>query len=153
MHRAGDIDGIDPVGLGGAGEIEHFLRPGRFWLIRPIVEHIPAVDHEPRDLEDRKAKDRDQNDGNDADITIRFHAARPLALLRSENACAAAATALADVTLAAGASGSAAAGRAALAIRDRRPITPSASTSWPLSCADICVAAASWLPRFSLTSR
>src|SRR4051794_21314484 len=153
MHRAGDIDGIDPVGFAGAGEIQHFLRPGRFWLIRPIVEHIPAVDHEPRDLQDREPNDRDQNDRNDADITKRFHAARPLALLRSEKACAAAATALADDTLAAGASGSAAAGRAALAIFDNRRITPSLSASWPLRCADICIAAVSWLPRFSLTSR
>ena len=32
-------------------------------------------------------------------------------------------------------------------------MTPSPSASWFFRCADICVAAVSWLPRFSLTSR
>src|SRR5262249_44444664 len=134
--------------------------PGGLLCIRLIVEHIAAFEHEAGDLQHHEAEDRDQHDRNDADVTERFHAARPLALRRSEKACAASATARADDVRGAGAGAGAAAswrasddGRAAMAILDRRRITASPSASWCLRCADISVAAASWLPRFSLTSR
>src|SRR5262249_14232176 len=128
-----------------------------FWL---VVEHIAAVEHEAGDLQHHEAEDRDQHDRDNADVTERFHAARPLALRRSEKACAASATARAEgdtfgAGAGAGAAGTSAsaAGRPARTILERRRITASPSESWCLRCADIWFAAASWLPRFSLTSR
>src|SRR5262249_56306445 len=112
-------------------------------------------------------KNRNQENRDNANVTKGFHAARPpdLLRLRSENACAAAATALAEDTrtgvgaatctgAGSGASSGSAAdcGRAAMAILQSRPTTLSASPSCFLSCSDISVAEASWLARFSLTS-
>ncbi len=82
-----------------AREIEGLLRPGLLGGLRLIVEHIAAIDHQAGDLQHGKAEDRDQDDRNDANVTEGFHAARPSDLLRSENACAAAAIALAVDTL------------------------------------------------------
>src|SRR5262245_14533833 len=120
---------------------------------RLVVKHISAIDHEARDLQHGKAEDRDQHDRNDTDVAKRLHAARPLALRRSENASAAAATALALETFGAAGSTASCEGRAAIAILDSRRMTPSPSASMPFRCPAIWVAAVSWLPRFSLTSR
>ena len=133
MDRAGDVGRIGILPAAGKLRVscaQDLL--GR--LLRLVVEHIAAVDHEACDLQHRKAEDRDQDDRNDADVTKRFHAARPLDLLRSENACAAAATALADDTLGAGAGAGSGSdgGRAAIAILDSRRITLSPSASWLL---------------------
>src|SRR5260370_25377413 len=133
-------------------KVEAFLRPGAFGRVRLLAHNVAAIDDESGDLPHGKAEDRSQDDGNDANVTEGFHAARPSDLLRSENAWAAAATALAADSL--GASGSAAdAGRAAITILDSRLITLSPSASCFFSCCDSCSAEVSWLPRFSLTSR
>src|SRR6185312_15742628 len=162
LHRAGDVAVILRRLrnlLRAAREIQVLLRPGRLGLLRIIVEHIAAIEHEACHLEYGKAKDGDDNHRNDADVAKRFHAARPPDLRRSENASAAAATALALETLAGGrragsGSGSTAlCGRAAIAILESLRTTWSHSPSWRFKCSDMLVAAASWLPRFSLTSR
>src|ERR1700731_9302 len=81
-----------------AGGVEGFLRPGWFGRVRPVVEHITAVDHDPGDLQHGKAKGRNQDNRQHANVTEGFHAARLSALLGSENAWAAAATAWAADT-------------------------------------------------------
>src|SRR3569832_197641 len=162
IDRAGDVGCI---GVAAAREVEGLLRPGRFACPGAIIEHVSAVEHQACNLHHRKAKARNQNNGKDANVTKRFHAARPLDLLRSENAWAAADTALAlgigagvgeganeaesegvgtEATAGAAAgSGMGAEGRAAIAIFDMRRTTPSHSPSCFLSCADISVAASS----------
>ena len=111
-----------------------------------MVEDIAAIDHQTGDLEHGQAKDRDQDDRDNANVTEGFHAARPSDLLRSENACAAAATALADDILGAATGGAVSgsdSGRAAIAIRDSRRITLSPSARCFFSCCDSCAAAVS----------
>src|SRR5262249_59631210 len=110
--------------------------------VRLVVEHIAALEHEARDLQHNETEDRDQHDRNDADVTERLHAARPLAFRRSEKACAASATALADEALGAGAGSSAGASsrcsedrRAAKALPARRGSTAAPAASWVFPCA------------------
>src|SRR5262249_53232505 len=141
--------------LDAAGEIQVFLRPRRLSPRRSIIEHIAAIEHEAGDLQHGKAADCDDDDRNDADVTKRFHAARPPDLRRSENACAAAATAFAldgfalpavfavaftvAFTVLGGSSRAGSAsmtvvpgGRAAIAILESRRTTWSHSESWRL---------------------
>ena len=70
------------------------------------VHGARALEHQAGNLQHRQAADGDQHDRNDADVAKRFHAARPLALLRSEKACAATATALAGDSFGVSSSGS-----------------------------------------------
>src|ERR1700730_15568066 len=130
VDRAGDVLSLE--GFLASGKIQIVLRPGRSGRGRLIVEHVSAIDHEAGDLQHHEAEDRNQDYRYDANVTEGFHAARPSDLLRSENACAAAATALAADTLAvtgSGADAGADAGRAAIAILDSRRTTLSPSTS------------------------
>src|SRR6266436_4583113 len=148
LNRTRDISGVVPAGW----KVEGFVRPRLPGGVRLTVEYVAAIDHQTRDLQHGQTEDRDQHDRNDSNVTEGFHAARPSNLLRSENACAAAATAWAAEILGAAASGSGA-GRAAIAILDSRRNTASPSASCFFSCTDSSAADASWLPRFSLTSR
>src|SRR5258708_13420014 len=126
LNRSRDIRGVVLAGW----KVEGFLRPRAPGGLGLIVEYVAAIDHQTRDFQHGEAEDRDQHHRDDAYVAEGFHAARPSDLLRSENACAAAATALAaDIRGAGmlGAAGSASGsgsvtGLAATAIPDSLPI-------------------------------
>jgi len=58
-NRSGDVGGVGPA----ARKIETFLRPRNAWSIwAGSRTHSRPVDHQARDLQHRKAEDRDQDD-------------------------------------------------------------------------------------------